>query len=245
MHVASVYGPVDPTTIVERADVFWHQVAQWAAVRNLQPVCIGGDYNLVHGENQYADSLLVQGQYTRTLDAFEQPRLPTHMAGRAIDHIFHSHSKNPTVEWACIARDWHFPSHRAVTAIFNMSLYHSASVIDDGVCLNTPRALLVSKALKEERTKMKWDHSQDLFQCAMRDRDVDSMLQHWTDRWEAATIQAAENLCVKTTTSMEGRSHGDIGRFGEQPISRTSCHLPLGGRQLRKTWSMMKSWLLS
>eukprot|EP00971_Amphidinium_carterae_P100578 1989683-Amphidinium_carterae.1 len=51
LHVASVYGPVDPVTIVERADDFWHQVAQWAAVHNLQPVCIGGDYNLIHGEN--------------------------------------------------------------------------------------------------------------------------------------------------------------------------------------------------
>eukprot|EP00971_Amphidinium_carterae_P001506 30142-Amphidinium_carterae.1 len=44
---------------------------------------------------------------------------------------------------------------------------------------------------------------------------------------------------------MEGRSRGEIGHFDEQPVSRTTCHLPLAVRQLRRTWSMMKSWLLS
>eukprot|EP00971_Amphidinium_carterae_P351913 6492335-Amphidinium_carterae.1 len=245
LHILTLYGPVDPLVNLEKADWFWTQVANWVACHAQQPLCVCGDYNLVPGENQFADSLLAQGQLSRTIDPFETPRLATHTAGRAIDHIYHSQVLASAIEDARTERVWRFPSHRAVTTTMDLSKVAGYDADSGGVTLNTPMALPVSKAMREQLARMPWEHLQQQFQTAMLDEDVDSALQFWSERWEQATIQAADDLGIQTSIAMEGRAKGELAEMvAPHPVATKNRHLPLELRQLRRTWSMMKTWLL-
>eukprot|EP00971_Amphidinium_carterae_P135487 2684577-Amphidinium_carterae.1 len=69
-HLAAVYGPTAPTATknLEEADDFWQSVASWVNIHHKQRMLIAGDFNLIPGENDHADSMLHYGQMQRSLD---------------------------------------------------------------------------------------------------------------------------------------------------------------------------------
>eukprot|EP00971_Amphidinium_carterae_P135488 2684577-Amphidinium_carterae.2 len=145
---------------------------------------------------------------------------------------------------------WRFPSHRAVWAEFCIEYLLHGIPDDQGVRLNTPAALPIEPRLKKALEVFPWTYRQDELQERMQSEDIDEALDIWTDRWEAATIACAKKLGIPVTEWMSGqsgRANGEIEppeERGSNPIPARSTHLPLSIRQLRRTWSMMREWMV-
>eukprot|EP00971_Amphidinium_carterae_P005665 112520-Amphidinium_carterae.1 len=186
----------------------------------------------------------------QSLEVFEDDRPPTHIAGRAIDHIWHSACMAPALVKAATDPRWRFPSHRAVWADFDIEQLTRHIPDDQGVPLNTPASLPIDKKIKTYLENMPWAYHQDELGRAMEAGDVDlaldSSLEAWTERWEAATISAAEELEITVSEHMRGRARGEIAPLmtNTTQIPARSAHLPLAIRQLRRSWSMMREWLV-
>eukprot|EP00971_Amphidinium_carterae_P125127 2479165-Amphidinium_carterae.2 len=92
---------------------------------------------------------------------------------------------------------------------------------------------------------MTWDYLKPDLTNALERGDVDEALKVWTARWELATLQAAALCEVEVTPAMAGRAAGELAQdmSGDLPIPKQRAHLPLRVRQVRRTWSLMKSCL--
>eukprot|EP00971_Amphidinium_carterae_P342830 6482263-Amphidinium_carterae.2 len=180
------------------------------------------------------------------LDMFTQDRPATHSWGTAIDHILVSESVVPMIMDGKTDLAWRFPNHRLVQISLCVASLIGGSPQDQGVCLNVPAKLPVSKRVSATLAKLDWEHGKEPFQLAIAQNRIDDALAIWSKRWESATIYSAELNGLETTRAMTGRAMGEVR---EQPLAPrvppTRAHLPLKIRQLRRSWSLMKTWLLS
>eukprot|EP00971_Amphidinium_carterae_P008859 174759-Amphidinium_carterae.1 len=197
------------------------------------------------GECVHVDSMLWSGQMQKSLDTFEPVRPATHVAGRPIDHCFHSAVLAPALTWAETELTWRFPSHRVIKITFSMMSLLSQVPETQGVTLNVPMALPATPAVRNQLQTLAWSYGQERLQLALLDEDVDNAFEFWSDRWEQATLKAAQKAGVHVSDAMTGRGNGELAPLFKPPtVDKRGAHQPLPIRQLRKTWTLMKCWLM-
>eukprot|EP00971_Amphidinium_carterae_P088854 1758399-Amphidinium_carterae.1 len=247
IHLASLYAPTNPFTMDPDFDTaYWGAVEQWSSYHFGQQLCMAGDFNVEFGQFSEIDCVLAQGHMQNVLDVFTPDRPPTHSGGRAIDHILISENVVPTIMDGKTDLAWRFPNHRLVQVSLRVASLVGGSPKDQGVCLNVPTKLPVSRSVATTLAKLDWEHGKDEFKLAIDQHRIDDALMIWSKRWESASIYSAELNGLDVTRAMTGRAMGELRQQPLLPqVPATSAHLPRGIRRLRRTWSMMKTWLLS
>eukprot|EP00971_Amphidinium_carterae_P353015 6492797-Amphidinium_carterae.1 len=247
VHLAAIYAPTHPFTVDPEYDgMYWGAIQQWTSFHFGQQLCLAGDFNAEFSEFLEVDSVLAQGHMQSALHMFTQDRPATHSAGRAIDHVLVSENMVTSVVDAQTDLAWRFPNHRIVHVTLSIRVLIDGAPPDEGVYLNVPARLPISKAIAATLAELDWVHGKDEFHDAIDNVRIDDALAIWTERWESATLYSAALNDVETTPAMTGRALGETLTTPRSPqVPATSAHLPLQVRQLRRTWSLMKSWLLS
>eukprot|EP00971_Amphidinium_carterae_P289317 5744258-Amphidinium_carterae.1 len=179
---------------------------------------------------------------------FDDDRQPTHEAGRTIDHSLHASCVTTAVKMAQTDTRWRFPSHKAIFVHWDIDTLLGSAPPDNGVKLNVPRKLPIAKEIAAIMRRTEWHHLKCELDEALGNNNVNEALRLWTSRWELATLHGAA-LCeteVEITPSMAGRAHGEILVHppAAPPIPKHRSHMPLKVRQIRRTWSLMKTCLM-